>query len=61
MMIVKDKVNGIWVSNRINGEWAAPRLVLLQKEKELALNGAEFIYANDICLSKRRIYRFALV
>ncbi len=51
---VKDKVNGIWVSKRINGEWAAPRLVLLQKEKELALNGAEFIYANEMIFASAR-------
>jgi len=51
---IKDKVNGIWVSNRINGEWAAPRLVLLQKEKELALNGAEFIYANEMIFASAR-------
>ncbi len=51
---VKDKVNGIWVSNRIDGEWAAPKLILLQKENELALNGAEFIYSNEMIFASAR-------
>lgn len=51
---VRDKVNGIWVSKLIGGKWAEPKLVILQKEDELALNGAEFIYDDEMIFASAR-------
>lgn len=54
---VQDRVNGIWVSKKVDGEWAEPELVLLQKENELALNGAEFVFGDEmIFVSARENY-----
>lgn len=51
---VKDKVNGIWVSKLIEGKWAEPELVILQKENELALNGAEFVSGDKMMFVSAR-------
>lgn len=51
---VTDNVNGIWVSKRKDGEWTAPTLVLLQKENEPALNGAEFVDGNEMIFASAR-------
>lgn len=45
---VQDIVNGIWVSKMKNGEWQPPELVILQNTNKLALNGAQFVYKNEM-------------
>ena len=51
---VFERGNGIWVSKLIDGKWAEPELVLLQKENKLALNGAEFIYGDEMIFVSAR-------
>ena len=51
---VFERGNGIWFSKLIDGKWAAPELIILQKENKLALNGAEFIYGDEMIFVSAR-------
>jgi hypothetical protein len=41
-----DKVTGIYVSHKINGEWSKPEKIILQNPNKLALDGCAFIEGN---------------
>lgn len=40
---VLDKVNGIYVSKKINGEWSMPEKIILQDGKKLSLDRCPFV------------------
>jgi hypothetical protein len=43
---VIDEVTGIYVTNKINGNWEKPRRVLLQEPKKAGTDGCEFVNNN---------------
>lgn len=45
---IRDPVNGIWMSSLQGGAWQEPELVLLQKPRDLALNGCPFVAGDEI-------------
>jgi len=49
-----DEVTGIWVSKNVNGQWAEPERVLLQKKGKLALDGCEFVSGNTMLFCSAR-------
>jgi hypothetical protein len=53
-MQIRDPVNGIWVSERVGGQWQEPTLVWLQEPAELALNGCPFVEANEMLFCTAR-------
>jgi hypothetical protein len=50
-----DGVTGIYVSQKVNGQWQPAERVLLQKQGELALDGCEFIQGNQMWFCSARI------
>jgi hypothetical protein len=49
-----DGVTGIYVSNKVNGEWDEPQRVLLQDKGKLALDGCEFVQGNTMLFCSAR-------
>lgn len=45
---ILDPVNGIWVSKYANGGWQEATYVQLQRNDELALNGCQWVYGNEM-------------
>ena len=50
-----DGVTGIYVSQKVNGQWQPAERVLLQKQGEVALDGCEFIQGNQMWFCSARI------
>jgi len=51
---IRDFVNGIWVSKKINNAWQEPEFVQLQNSDKLALNGCEFVQGNEMLFCTAR-------
>jgi len=51
---IRDFVNGIWVSKKINNAWQEPEFVQLQDSDKLALNGCEFVQGNKMLFCTAR-------
>lgn len=45
---ILDKVTGIWVAKKVNGEWQKPERVVLQDAEKLSGDGCEFILNNKM-------------
>ena len=50
-----DGVTGIWVSEKVNGEWQEPQRVLLQDTDEQALDGCAFIQDDKMWFCSARM------
>jgi hypothetical protein len=56
---ILDDVTGIYVSNKVNGQWQQPQRVWLQDECHLALDGAPFVRGDEMwfCSAREGNYR----
>jgi hypothetical protein len=49
-----DGVTGVWVSNKVNGQWENAERVILQDPKKLALDGCLFVLGNSALFCSAR-------